>query len=97
MLRHTVDRGIIDEESGELHDVEIAWRALANLQIAEEQRLGLPPSRGSVSESKSNNVDAGLRCNDCDEMRLTVHVRRGLPGNPYLCSECFRLAVEETF
>lgn len=39
ILRHMADRGLIDGETGELHDVAIAWRALAMLQLAEEKRL----------------------------------------------------------
>lgn len=41
IARHLLDAGTIDPESGELHDVALAWRALANLQLAEEKRLGL--------------------------------------------------------
>jgi hypothetical protein len=39
VARHLIDAGGIDEETGELHDVALAWRALANLQLAEERRL----------------------------------------------------------
>ncbi len=41
--RHLLDRGKVDPESGELHDVALAWRALANLQLAEEKRLNYVP------------------------------------------------------
>jgi hypothetical protein len=42
LVRHLVDRGIIDEEWGESHTVEVAWRALAMLQIEiEAGREGL--------------------------------------------------------
>lgn len=47
IVRHLIDRGVIDSESGLSHTVEVAWRALALLQIEEEIRLGLPMSRGS--------------------------------------------------
>lgn len=47
LARHLTDRGTIDEEVDELHDVHVAWRALANLQLAEEKRLGLPAPRGA--------------------------------------------------
>lgn len=30
--RHLIDRGIIDPDDGVMHDVKLAWRALANLQ-----------------------------------------------------------------
>lgn len=45
--RHLIDRGVVDPDSGELHEVSLAWRALAMLELAEEQRLGKSPSRGS--------------------------------------------------
>jgi hypothetical protein len=38
IIRHMIDRGTIDTD-GELHDVKVAWRALAMLQLAEEKRL----------------------------------------------------------
>lgn len=47
ILKHLVDRGIVDPDNGELHDVSLAWRALANLELAEEKRLGKPVARGS--------------------------------------------------
>lgn len=47
IARHLIDAGEIDPETGELHDAEVAWRSLANLQEAEEKRLGLPFSKGS--------------------------------------------------
>ena len=39
IARHLMDAGTMDEEMDELHDVALAWRALANLQLAEEKRL----------------------------------------------------------
>ncbi len=37
--RHLLERGTVEPESGELHDTCLAWRALANLQLAiEDQR-----------------------------------------------------------
>lgn len=47
IVKHLVDRGTVDPEFGELHEVAAAWRALALCEIAEEKRLGKPPSRGS--------------------------------------------------
>lgn len=47
ILKHLTDRGTIDPDNGELHDVSLAWRAMANLQLAEEKRLGKPVARGS--------------------------------------------------
>jgi hypothetical protein len=43
LLRHQMDCGSLesDPDSGELHEVEVAWRALAQLQLAlERQRQG---------------------------------------------------------
>jgi hypothetical protein len=43
LLRHQMDCGSleVDPDSGELHEVEVAWRALAQLQLAlERQRQG---------------------------------------------------------
>lgn len=36
---HLTQSGTVDPESGELHDAALAWRALANLQLAEEARI----------------------------------------------------------
>jgi len=44
--RHLVDRGVIDPETGMSHSVEVAWRALAMLQLEEEER-GAPMARGA--------------------------------------------------
>ena len=38
ITRHMTDRGTVDDD-GELHEVKVAWRALAQCQIAEEERL----------------------------------------------------------
>lgn len=47
IVKHLIDRGEIDPEFGELHEVAAAWRALALCELAEEKRLSKPPSRGS--------------------------------------------------
>lgn len=39
IARHQQERGTIDPDDGFLHDVKVAWRALAQCQIAEEKRL----------------------------------------------------------
>ena len=36
IIRHFIDRGKIDPDSGLLHDVGLAWRALANLEMVLE-------------------------------------------------------------
>lgn len=51
--RHLLECGTTDPESGNLHDVALAWRALANLQIAEEKRLGLSPATLSPEPSSA--------------------------------------------
>lgn len=47
IARHLVDRGGHDAD-GNRHSVQLAWRALALLEIELEEALGLPPSRGST-------------------------------------------------
>lgn len=44
MARHNIERGTIDTDDGVLHEVKLAWRAMANLQISIEERIaaGLP-------------------------------------------------------
>jgi dATP/dGTP diphosphohydrolase len=37
LIRHQLDRGKIDPETGLLHEVMVAWRALAQLEIALER------------------------------------------------------------
>lgn len=46
IMRHLIDRGTIDPETGDSHTVSLAWRALALLQ-EEEEAKGAPMSRGS--------------------------------------------------
>lgn len=41
VARHSLEVGKVDPETDELFDVHVAWRALANLQLAEEKRLGI--------------------------------------------------------
>lgn len=36
IARHLIDAGTVDGEDGLLHDVKLAWRALANLELALE-------------------------------------------------------------
>lgn len=37
IMRHMIDRGTLDTD-GHLHDAKVAWRALAQLQLAIERR-----------------------------------------------------------
>lgn len=41
IARHLLAAGTLDEEFDELHDVALTWRAMANLELAEEKRLGI--------------------------------------------------------
>lgn len=42
VARHLIESGTVDPEDGELHDVKLAWRALANLEIKlEADALGI--------------------------------------------------------
>ena len=60
IMRHLVDRGKIDLEDGILHDVKVAWRALAMAQLAlEKQAKGLS---GPVP---------GRQCDDADMRMLS--------------------------
>ncbi|MDP3939782.1 MAG: DUF5664 domain-containing protein [Deltaproteobacteria bacterium] len=38
IVRHLMERGVVDPEDGILHDVKVAWRALAMAQLAIEAR-----------------------------------------------------------
>jgi dATP/dGTP diphosphohydrolase len=49
LIRHFLERGTVDTD-GLLHDVKVAWRALAILQLEIEKLKGLPMSRGSSDE-----------------------------------------------
>lgn len=46
IVRHLIESGTVDTD-GFLHDVKVAWRALANLQEILEATRGLPMSPGS--------------------------------------------------
>jgi hypothetical protein len=51
VLRHLIDRGKVDKD-GLSHTAMAAWRILALLELEEEEKLGLPPARGSIVDSK---------------------------------------------
>ena len=46
LMRHLAEAGTVDDD-GFFHDVKVAWRALANLQVLLERVRGLPISPGS--------------------------------------------------
>lgn len=50
LLRHLLDRGVTDPDTGLSHTVEVAWRALALLQ-EELETQGAPLARGAWSDS----------------------------------------------
>lgn len=54
MLRHFLERGTEDTD-GTQHSWKMLWRALAMVEKEEEQRLGLPISRGSYDSSKGQS------------------------------------------
>jgi hypothetical protein len=47
LLRHLIDRGTVDEETGQRHSAEVAWRALALLQQELEDEGLAPRPRGA--------------------------------------------------
>lgn len=47
IARHLIDRGGVDEGTGIRHSAELAWRALALLQLELEEAGEAPLSRGS--------------------------------------------------
>lgn len=47
IMRHLADRGTVDPEDNILHDIKVAWRALAMAQEACEKLLGYPVARGA--------------------------------------------------
>lgn len=51
LLRHLIDRGKIDAETGQRHSAEVAWRALALLQQELEDEGLAPLPRGAQEAS----------------------------------------------
>lgn len=49
LVRHLVDRGLIDRDTGHRHSTEVAWRALALLQEELEEAGEAPLPRGARS------------------------------------------------
>jgi len=72
IVRHLLERGTLDDEDGILHDVKVAWRALALLQEALEEH-GAPLARGArlaADESQLCPNYAGDRIAGDDEGTL---------------------------
>jgi hypothetical protein len=61
LLRHLIDRGKIDEDTGQRHSAEVAWRALALLQQEIEEQEGAELPRGAVAAPESTDPSAGMR------------------------------------
>lgn len=60
LVRHLLQRGTVDTD-GVLHDVKVAWRAMAMLQKTLERRHFLPAPRGTFApaeEPRDDVVDA---------------------------------------
>lgn len=48
IVRHQIEFDQIEPDSGEYHAVAVAWRALAQLQLLEEQRDNLKEQRNGI-------------------------------------------------
>lgn len=83
IARHLLDRGTIDPDDTEYHEVKLAWRALALLQEAEEQR-GAPLARGArlpkdAPEPAAPVPASGLTAGDMGTLLATPQPLRGVP------------------
>jgi hypothetical protein len=57
LLRHLIDRGKVDQETGQRHSAEVAWRALALLQ-QELEDAGAPLARGARLPNEHEEFNA---------------------------------------
>lgn len=57
LLRHLVDRGRIDQDTGQRHSAEVAWRALALLQQELEDAGLAPLPRGAKNPVEDLSED----------------------------------------
>jgi hypothetical protein len=94
IVRHLIERGVVDTD-GFLHDVKVAWRALALLQEALEKR-GAPLPRGArqpvpTLKASGHEPDRKCLCNDCYS-HFFIHVeqqaQRAQTPNPLKCTGC---------
>lgn len=60
ILRHLAERGTVDPDDGFLHEVKLAWRALALLQESLEAK-GAPLARGARIEIKKTPTPAKVQ------------------------------------
>lgn len=92
IAKHLLDRGTIDPDSGFLHDVALAWRALANLEVTLERVRNLPASRASRTQPVSEVLGgrpqppARLICQDCDNAEPSTRFRTRFGAS--LCNDC---------
>lgn len=56
ILRHQIQVGEIDEEMGLDHAVEVAWRALAQLQELAEKKYGWPVAPGARQSESAKSA-----------------------------------------
>lgn len=96
IARHLVDIDVFDDELQEYDEAAaVAWRALAYLQLLEEQRLA---AASAIKEVKLSEAQlAGLRtmsarlasqCDDCDMARCSTVSRPQFADVPRLCAVC---------
>lgn len=55
IARHSLEAGTVDHETGLLHDIPLAWRALANLQIELEKHGGFWEYIRNIKGGASND------------------------------------------
>ena len=87
IIRHALEAGTVDDD-GFLHDVKIAWRALANLQLAlEKQALAEVVKNCQASEREQRERVAseifdrayadGITESEWDHRHLSVEIAKG--------------------
>lgn len=74
IVRHLVERGAVDPDDGFLHDVKVAWRALALCQLAiEKQREKDAKPKWVDHDGRHYPVDAGRRVSVRLRNNIDVH------------------------
>jgi hypothetical protein len=63
ILRHQMEPDAIDPDTGELHAVAVAWRALAQLQLLEEKRMGKDITARDVARMMSHSLSCACFAN----------------------------------
>ena len=67
IARHLIDRGHIDPETGVRHSAELAWRALALLQVELEEAGEAPLARGARAAEDELEQFESDRKNPCND------------------------------